>query len=51
MLRDRFQIIGNDKELIKKKLSNIGRIPGDIGKVRSIIRNVWVKEIYQGIIN
>jgi hypothetical protein len=28
-LRDRFWIIGNDKELIRNVPSNIGRVPGD----------------------
>jgi hypothetical protein len=45
MLRVQFGIIGNDKELIKNVLTNIGRVPGDIRKVLDIIRNVSVKEL------
>jgi hypothetical protein len=41
MLRDRFRIIGNDKELIRNVLSNI--IPGDTEKVSGIIGNVPLK--------
>jgi hypothetical protein len=42
-LRDRFRIIGNDKELIENVLSNIGRVLGDTEKVLGIIGNVLVK--------
>jgi hypothetical protein len=49
-LRDRFEIIGNDKELIRNVLSNIGRVSRDIGKVLGIITNVSMKEICQGVV-
>jgi hypothetical protein len=49
-LRDRFEIIRNDKELIGNVLSNIGRVSRDIGKVLGIITNVSMKEIYQGVV-
>jgi hypothetical protein len=51
MLRDRFKINGNEKELIENVLSNIGSVPGDTGKVSDIIGNVSVKELSQGIVN
>jgi hypothetical protein len=44
MLRDRFKIIGNDKELIGNVPSNIGRVLGNTRKVLDIIGNVLVKE-------
>jgi hypothetical protein len=44
-LRDRFGIIGNDKELIGNVSSNIGRVPRDTGKVPGMIGNVPVKEL------
>jgi hypothetical protein len=49
-LRDRIEIIGNDKDLIGNVLSNIGRVSRDIGKVLGIIANVSMKEICQGVV-
>jgi hypothetical protein len=37
-LRDRFGIIGNDKELIENVPSNIRSVPGDTRKVLDIIK-------------
>jgi hypothetical protein len=45
MLRDRFGINGNDKELIRNVLSNIKRISGDTGKVPNIMGDVPVREL------
>jgi hypothetical protein len=50
MLRDRFKIIGNDKELIGNVSNNIGRVLGDTGMVLGIIRNVLMKEICQEVV-
>jgi hypothetical protein len=50
MLRDRFGIIGNDKQLVEFFLSNMGRAPGDTRKVPSIIGNVFVKKICQEVV-
>jgi hypothetical protein len=46
MLRDRFEINVNDKELIRNVSSNNGRVSGDIERVPNIIGNVPVKELY-----
>jgi hypothetical protein len=49
-LRDRFEIVGNDKELIGNVSSNIGRVLRDIGKVLGILANISMKEICQGVV-
>jgi hypothetical protein len=51
MLRDRFRINRNHKELTRNVLSNIRKGFGDIINVLDFIRNVPVKELCQGIVN
>jgi hypothetical protein len=45
ILRDRFRINGNNKELIGNVSSNNRRVPRDTEKVLDIIGNVLMKEL------